>query len=92
MVLRLTTIKVEMQDHVGIGMPVCPSLLLAVREMCEEELTTDSDYIVAVNSDQQNGSCGKKIKVTNTKTGKTATALAADTCMSLLLYLDISLH
>lgn len=40
----------------------------------------DSDFIVAVNSAQQDGSCGKKVKITNTNTGKTATALAADTC------------
>jgi len=40
----------------------------------------DNDWIVAVNSAQQSGSCGKKVKITNTKNGKTATALAADTC------------
>lgn len=40
----------------------------------------DNDWIVAVNAPQQGGSCGRKVKITNTKNGKTATALAADTC------------
>lgn len=45
----------------------------------------DDDFIVAVNAPQQSGSCGKKVKITNTKNGKTATALAADTCKSIPL-------
>lgn len=48
----------------------------------EADHVSDSDFIVAVNAPQQPGSCGKQVTITNTKNGKTATALAADTCKS----------
>lgn len=45
-------------------------------------VSSDSSYIVAVNSAQYSGSCGRSVRITNTNTGESITARCADQCPS----------
>ncbi|TXT12876.1 hypothetical protein VHUM_01277 [Vanrija humicola] len=49
---------------------------------CSSQKYNNDDFIVAINSAQYPGSCGKTVVIKDTTTGNTATATAVDECSS----------